>query len=67
MANTNKVLDFQKIQDEFDIVIVDADNPRAVNGWDAYRRVHARTSQVPVVMLARKRPEEPGALIKRHA
>jgi len=44
-----------------DIVIVDADNPRAVNGWEAYRRVHARTSQIPVVMLARKKPEEPGA------
>jgi len=44
-----------------DIVIVDADNPRAVNGWDAYRRVHAGTSQMPVVMMARKRPEEPGA------
>ena len=24
-----------------DIVMLDADNPRAVNGWHAYRRVHA--------------------------
>ena len=44
-----------------DIALVDADNPRAVNGWHAYQRVHAHRDPIPLVMLARERPDEPNA------
>ena len=41
-----------------DMVMLDADNPRAVNGWHAYQRVHGQRAQIPVVMLARQKPEQ---------
>ena len=43
-----------------DMVMLDADNPRAVNGWHAYQRVHAQRARIPVVTLARQKPDLPG-------
>lgn len=40
-----------------DVVLVAADNPQAMNGWSAYRRIHQGQKAKPVIMLAREKPE----------
>ena len=41
-----------------DIVILDADNLRAINGWNAYLRAQADARDIPVVAVARHVPDE---------
>lgn len=41
-----------------DIVVLDVDNLRAVNGWQAYRRTHGHAVDIPVIEVARQVTEQ---------
>ncbi|MGI9331542.1 MAG: response regulator [Gammaproteobacteria bacterium] len=47
-----------------DIVLIDYDNPRALNGWKAYEKIHGKAAQVPVIAVTRE-PDPPAEFVVR--
>lgn len=37
-----------------DMVLIDFDNPRALNGWKAYQQIHGEASKVPAIAVTRQ-------------